>query len=53
MKDDLAERSKAPYTEHVEQLEYKDPVAGLIIYDFDQELIHVELNGIARNIWGK
>ena len=39
-----------PYTEHVQQVEYKDPVAELIIYDFDQEPIHVELNRIDRNI---
>jgi O-acetyl-ADP-ribose deacetylase (regulator of RNase III) len=33
--------------------EFKEPVAGLIIYDFDKEPIQVELNGIDNDIWGK
>jgi O-acetyl-ADP-ribose deacetylase len=33
--------------------EFKEPVAGLIVYDFDKEPIQVELNGIDNNIWGK
>jgi len=33
--------------------EFKEPVAGLIIYDFDKEPIKVELNGIDSNLWGK
>ena len=33
--------------------EFKEPVAGLIIYDFDKEPIQVELNGIDSDIWGK
>ena len=33
--------------------EFKEPVAGLIIYDFDKEPIQVELNGIDSNLWGK
>ena len=33
--------------------EFKEPVAGLIIYDFDKEPIQVELNGIDNEIWGK
>ena len=33
--------------------EFTEPVAGLIIYDFDKEPIQVELNGIDSNLWGK
>lgn len=33
--------------------EFKEPVAGLIIYDFDKDPIQVELNGINNDIWGK
>ena len=33
--------------------EFKEPVAGLIIYDFEKEPIQVELNGIDNDIWGK
>ncbi|MBK6893501.1 MAG: O-acetyl-ADP-ribose deacetylase [Flavobacteriales bacterium] len=33
--------------------EFKEPIAGLIIYDFDKEPIQVELNGIDNDIWGK
>jgi hypothetical protein len=33
--------------------EFKEPVAGLIIYDFDKEPIEVELNGINSEIWAK
>ena len=33
--------------------EFKEPFAGLIIYDFDEEPIQVELNGIDNDIWGK
>lgn len=33
--------------------EFNEPVAGLIIYDFDKEPIQVELNGINKDIWGK
>lgn len=33
--------------------EFKEPVAGLIIYDFDKEPIQVELNGIDNDIWRK
>lgn len=33
--------------------EFSDPVAGLIIYDFETEPIEVELNGIASEIWTK
>lgn len=32
--------------------EFKEPVAGLIIYDFDKDPIQVELNGINNDIWG-
>ncbi len=31
--------------------EFKGPAAGLIIYDLDQEPIHVELNGINSEVW--
>jgi O-acetyl-ADP-ribose deacetylase len=33
--------------------EFKEPIAGLIIYDFEQEPIKVELNGIDKNLWKK
>ncbi len=33
--------------------EFKEPVVGLMIYDFDKEPIQVELNGIDNDIWGK
>lgn len=33
--------------------EFKEPFAGLIIYDFDEEPIQVELNGIDNDMWGK
>lgn len=33
--------------------EFKEPVAGLIIYDFEKEPIQVELNGIDNDICGK
>jgi O-acetyl-ADP-ribose deacetylase (regulator of RNase III) len=33
--------------------EFKEPVAGLIIYDFENEPIRVELNGVDGAIWGK
>lgn len=33
--------------------EFKEPAAGLIIYDFDKEPIQVELNGIDSDIWGR
>lgn len=33
--------------------EFKEPIAGLIIYDFEQEPIKVELNGIDNNLWKK
>lgn len=33
--------------------EFKEPAAGLIIYDFDEEPIKVELQGIDYDIWGK
>lgn len=33
--------------------EFKEPVAGLIIYDFNNEPIEVELNGIHNDIWRK
>jgi O-acetyl-ADP-ribose deacetylase (regulator of RNase III) len=36
-----------------DRTEFKEPVAGLIIYDFDKEPIQVELNGIDNDIWGK
>lgn len=32
-------------------IELKDPVAGLIIYDFENEPIEVELNGIDNELW--
>lgn len=36
-----------------EGTEFTEPVAGLIIYDFEKEPIQVELNGIDSDIWGK
>jgi O-acetyl-ADP-ribose deacetylase (regulator of RNase III) len=33
--------------------EFKEPVAGLIIYDFENEPIRVELCGVDSEIWGK
>ena len=33
--------------------EFKEPVAGLIIYDFENEPIEVELNGVDNDIWDK
>ncbi len=33
--------------------EFKEPVAGLIIYDFENEPIQVELNGIDSELWKK
>lgn len=33
--------------------EFKEPIAGLIIYDFEQEPIKVELNGIDKGLWKK
>lgn len=33
--------------------EFKEPAAGLIIYDFDKEPIQVELTGIGSDLWGK
>lgn len=33
--------------------EFKDPAAGMIIYDFEQEPIQVELLGVDNEIWGK
>lgn len=33
--------------------EFKNPVAGLVIYDFENEPIIVELNGIDSDIWSK
>jgi len=33
--------------------EFKEPSAGLVIYDFDDEPIRVELNGVDNKIWKK
>jgi O-acetyl-ADP-ribose deacetylase (regulator of RNase III) len=33
--------------------EFKEPVAGLIIYDYENEPIRVELCGVDSEIWGK
>lgn len=33
--------------------EFKEPVGGLIIYDFETEPIQVELNGVDNEIWAK
>jgi O-acetyl-ADP-ribose deacetylase (regulator of RNase III) len=32
-------------------IEFKDPTSGLIIYDFENEPIQIELNGIDSEIW--
>lgn len=33
--------------------EFKEPIAGLIIYDYENEPIRVELCGVDSEIWGK
>lgn len=33
--------------------EFKDPIGGLIIYDYEDDPIEIELAGVANDIWGQ